>query len=641
MEPHEFLYSVWVAQRPEKGGVSCWIFLSYKSRSDGSWVDVPRRWPMKKSEVANFLDEAQRKATDLYFCPNLFADKKRRLDCVLPSVWLYADLDPVDPNSLVLAPTSAWETSPNRFQCMWRVKTALNRKQHPALNQRLTYLTQADKGGWSMTKVLRVPGTKNFKRKSPTQGRLMWHDLQHYQIKTVVDAVRNVELSVASVGAKGLELPDVTADALFHKYKESIPKRARKLLQSSRSSVGERSDRLWELECLLLDAGIPPEEVLVMVRDTVWNKYAGQRRELPQLWSEILKAAKGAEKRKLGTGEMKLVTYSDFIRESTPTQLWTVEGIWSHDAHGLIAGEPKTFKSFIATDLAVSVASGTRFLGRFEVPQVGPVIVIQEENTVAMMKDRLEKIATSRNLAGGISANGKELEYTSPAQLPIYLMNNQRFNLTDPDHLRLLERWVKDLEPRLVVLDPIYLMMPGVDENSAVGLTPVLRDLLTIKQRYNVGMLIVHHYNKPREADERRPGNRISGSGVFYRWFESALYLEKGKTAGEVIMTPEHRGAAPSGAIHLEFDIGEMGETDYHVDVDIRKEVGAGALRRLIRDRVNDEPGITAQALADELKVSKERLLRIVQRMDNVKPYRAKPDGSPGRPPIVLHPYSG
>jgi hypothetical protein len=318
--------------------------------------------------------------------------------------------------------------------------------------------------------------------------------------------------------------------------------------------------------------------------------------------------------------------------------LWTVEGIWSHDAHGLIAGEPKTFKSFVAGDLAVSVASGTRFLGRFEVPQTGPVIIIQEENTPAMMKDRLEKITTARGLAGNVSSNGHELSLTGPDELPIFLMNNQRFNLTDKDHLKLLERWIKDLRPRLVVLDPIYLMMPGVDENSAVGLTPVLRELLTLKQRYDVGILIVHHYNKPRDADERRPGNRISGSGVFYRWFESALYLEKGKTAGEVIMTPEHRGAAPGGSIHLEFDIGEMGELDYHVDVDIRKEVGAGALRRIIRDRVQESPGIPIADLADEMNVSKERIIRIVQRLESVKAMRRKPDGSPGRPPILLFP---
>lgn len=636
MEPVAFLRSVWSAQ-PGKG----FVFLSYKTRGKGLWVDKAIPWPHEAKVTKDELDKVRRKGSDLYFCPNLFTTKNRRFADVLPSVWLYADLDPVDPSNLILAPTSAWETSTGRFQCLWRVKVALDKKQHPTLNQRLTYLTEADKGGWSLTKVLRIPGTVNFKREVNVEGRLLWHDLQHYQVKTVVAAVKGVKISLGSVDAKGLVLPEETEDAILQRYKESLPKRALKLLRATKATVGERSDRLWELECLLLSSGISPEEALVLVRATVWNKYAGQRRELPQLWAETLKAQKEVESHKLGTGEMRLTTYSQFLAEKTPTQLWTVEGIWSHDAHGLIAGEPKTFKSFVATDLAISVASGTRFLGRFVVPETGPVIIIQEENTPAMMKDRLEKIATSRGLAGNITSHNGNIDYSGPAELPIYLMNNQRFNLTDEDHIKLLEGWIKDLRPRLVVLDPIYLMMPGVDENSAVGMTPVLRDLLTLKQRYNVGILIVHHYNKPRDGDERRPGMRISGSGVFYRWFESALYLEKGKTPGEVIMTPEHRGAAPGGSVHLEFDIGEMGETDYHVDVEVRKEVGSGALRRIIKDRVTEEPGITAQVLADELSISKERLLRIVQRLEGIKAYRSKPDGTPGRPPIVLHPYSG
>jgi hypothetical protein len=55
--------------------------------------------------------------------------------------------------------------------------------------------------------------------------------------------------------------------------------------------VGQRSERLWELECLLLEAGVPPEEALILVRDSVWNKFCGQRRELPQFWAEVQKGA--------------------------------------------------------------------------------------------------------------------------------------------------------------------------------------------------------------------------------------------------------------------------------------------------------------------------------------------------------------
>lgn len=515
--------------------------------------------------------------------------------------------------------------------------TALKIQTFLALNKRLTYLTGADKGGWSITKVLRLPGSTSKKYRKPFDVNMLWSDQQHYHPKVIIRRVKHVQLGVQSVGVKDLNLPDMTASAVLEKYRASLNKRAKQLVASQRAVVGERSERLWELECLCLQAGMTPEEAFILVRDTVWNKFSGQRREIPQLWSEIQKAVAHVEgqPRRNGhksAGELKLESYSKFLARPTPTEMWTVEGVWSHEAHGLIAGEAKTFKSFVATDLAVSVASGTPFLGHFQVPKTGPVIMIQEENTQTMMRDRLQKIAVSRTLSGKAKVNGSSVEFHSPEDLPIYLMNNVGFNLTDEEHMAFLESQVQKIQPKLVVLDPLYLMTPGIDENSAVGMTPVLRDLLTIKQKYDVGILIVHHYNKPRSDEDRHPGNRISGTNVFYRWFESALYLEKGKAPGEVRMLPEHRGHAPTGYIHLEFDLGEMGEPEYFVDVEIRKEAGS-ELRKALKDMVltAGEEGVSIPQAVEELGISRERVIRLAERM-KFKVRAGRATGSRGRP---------
>jgi RecA-family ATPase len=52
------------------------------------------------------------------------------------------------------------------------------------------------------------------------------------------------------------------------------------------------------------------------------------------------------------------------------TQRWLVTGLWSEEAVGLVGGEPKCCKSFLALDLAVAVASGTACLRRFPAPRV-------------------------------------------------------------------------------------------------------------------------------------------------------------------------------------------------------------------------------------------------------------------------------
>jgi len=651
VDSKSFLQEVWAAQPHEEG----WVFLSIK-RGD-SWTDKALEWTSEGVRIPKLPRDA-----DVYFCPNVFSEPERKRQFALPTVWLHADLDEVEPDAVALSPTTAWRTSKGRYQCLWRSTRPLAVKHFEALNQRLTYLTGADKGGWSVTKVLRVPGTLNHKRGKPQRVELMWDDLQHYLPKVVLNLVRDVKV-VKQVGVKDLELPDITWDALYRRHKGILTTRARQLLRARKAVVGERSDRLWELEATLLECGVPREEVLLLVRGTVWNKYAGQRRELPQLWAEVCKAAENVgtrDKSRLSSspddggvvvdraehrngkvqepGELSLVSYDRFLAQPAQAELWTVEGVWSYDAHGLIAGEPKTYKSLVATDLAVSVASGTPFLGRFEVPETGPVIIIQEENTVGMMKDRLEKIAVSRGIGGDIhKVTSKSITMSKADSLPIHLMNNKGLNLLDEDHVSWLEEQIRYVEPKLVVLDPLYLMIPGVDESSQVGVTPVLRDLLMLKQQYGVGILIVHHYNKPREEENRHPGYRITGSGVFYRWFESALYLEKGKEPCTVKMTPEHRGHAPEHAIHLEVDMGKMGDPYYHVEVDVRREEGTtGGMVSALLALVEEEPGITAVHAAKALGISRDRLMRLVK-SEGFRVRKGKADGSRGRPSARIY----
>ena len=54
---------------------------------------------------------------------------------------------------------------------------------------------------------------------------------------------------------------------------------------------------------------------------------------------------------------------------------WLVESLWSDAGVGILGGSPKSYKTFLALDIAVSVASGTPCLDSFDVPQSGPVLL--------------------------------------------------------------------------------------------------------------------------------------------------------------------------------------------------------------------------------------------------------------------------
>jgi hypothetical protein len=119
------------------------------------------------------------------------------------------------------------------------------------------------------------------------------------------------------------------------------------------------------------------------------------------------------------------------------------------------------------------------------------------------------------------------------------------------------------------------------------------------------------------------------------------LYLEKGKALGEVMMTPEHRGAAPSAGYRLEFDIGEMGDPEYHVDVEHTKIAGGvGELRKGLKQLVKEEPGITTSAAGEQLEISKLRVKRLAERMGYDVRIKQK-KGEAGRPAYRIFPQAG
>jgi AAA domain/RepB DNA-primase from phage plasmid len=658
-----FLHAVWQAQGYQKG----YVFISFKKRN-GDWVDVP--CPIIPGKWETFMNDPDRdewgidvpavfpRKADMYFCPNVFEKPQRKKEFALPTVWLHADLDEVDPDTLDLLPTVAWQTSKGRYQCLWLVDCRMKVKHFEALNQRLTYLTAADKGGWSVTKVLRIPETMNYKRGEPEPVQLLWWEhAQTYPIKAVLDLVRDVKV-VRQATVEDLNLPDMTADAVYHKYRKVLSNRARQLVRT-RTARGDRSARLWELETSCLASGLSQGETLILVRGTVWNKYAGQRRELDQLSSEIAKAAgnivrdrpASVKKRRRNKNassngrvhdeeELPLISYRDFLGTPIPHEKWDVDGIWSHLAHGILAGEPKTYKSIISTDLALSVASGTKFLGEYEVPKVGPVIIIQEENDAPLMRDRIEKIATSKGLITQRDedvVNGPGLIVSFPgtrAEVPLWLMNGQNFSLFDEDHVERLRRSLDRIKPKLLIFDPLYLVAPGLDENSQAQVAPLLSGLLKIKRAHDCGILIVHHYNKPREGEDRHPGMRLSGSSTFYRWFSSAVYLEKGHEPGMVKMSTEHRGAGSKPVVKLEIEIED--EYDVHVEHTVG-DSNTALKRQLLTILRATGKAIALPELVDEMGVSRDRVIRLAERSGCRVAQSPKPTGKAGRRPLLVY----
>jgi hypothetical protein len=632
-----------------------WIDLPAKVAAH--WVPYYVEWPNDRS-VTRRIDSCLRDREDLYYSVAMFGQRGRKIEDVLPTAWLWADLDEVHPTtatSLGFLPTVAIESSPGRYQALWRLTKALKPATLEKLNRGLTYALDADRGGWDLTQVLRIPGTRNFKYSDAPMVKLLWLNEEAYDAKEIWAAVRDIVPDAELRGAVSPSLP-----------RKPIPTRAKVLLRTGVDQVveGERSARLWELECLLAESGLGEAEIHELVWASAWNKWSGTAsgrerltrdirkamrhvalRQAPSERGEVGEADEGAVDRPLDGSDDRLpsgdvpgvgrgdravrvddsaeqhlpwIGYSSFMAMAMEEPRWLIENIWTADSHGLIAGEPKTNKTTVALALALSVASGKPFLGQYPVGVTGPVLMVQEENAPWMMQDRLRKLASYYGLLGKSEAHVRKasagalgkvsVDLDFPDDLPLKLLNNYGFDLALEEHREMLEAEVEAWAPKLLVLDPLYLILGGTDENSSQSLRPFLQWLMQLRYKYGCAVMVVHHFRKQQIGGAVvRPGQRILGSSTLHGWVDSALYLSARDEVRDgwvsVSVEREFRSMAPQKPLELALSMSQPGGLTMEV------ELNTYSVEQVIRDMVAAEPGITVTKLAEHFKMHRQTML--------------------------------
>jgi hypothetical protein len=200
---------------------------------------------------------------------------------------------------------------------------------------------------------------------------------------------------------------------------------------------------------------------------------------------------------------------------------------------GLIGGEPKCCKSFLALDLAVAVASGTPCLRRFAVTRPGRVLLFAAEDALHVVRQRLEGIARAAAVAF--------------EQLDVQVITAPRLRLDLAEDADRLAATVAALRPRLLILDP-FVRLHRRDENASGDVAPLLAILRDLQREYELAVLVVHHAKKG--GGNVRAGQALRGSSEFHAWGDSMLYLRR--QAERLTLVVEHRAAASIDAVALE-----------------------------------------------------------------------------------------
>src|SRR5258708_3273592 len=277
------------------------------------------------------------------------------------------------------------------------------------------------------------------------------------------------------------------------------------------------------------------------------------------------------------------------ISSDKSAQRWLVEELWGASSVGVIGGAPKCAKTWLGLDMALSVATGTACLGKYAVPEPGPVLVYLAEDALLVVRERVAGMARHR----GLDLAGVDIHVITA---PVLRLDRDR------DRLRLLET-TRRLRPRLLLLDPL-VRLHGIDENHAGEVAELLAYFRSLQRQLDLSVVLVHHTRKNATGGVAA-GQGLRGSGDIHAFGDSNLYLRR--TKDHLVLSSEHRAAPASSPVYLDLVATNAETTHLEVVAELRDEKRRG-LQEQVLDLLPQGTVLTRAKLRDCLAVQNERL---------------------------------
>jgi hypothetical protein len=279
------------AYGPSVQGYMCIALYEIVPGGEKKWTEHFFRYPDDLDRVVAAISEWQL-TNNVYFCAQLL-DKKRRIKDnvgLCPTAW--ADLDSCEPERLLVEPSILIESSPGRWQALWKFAEPQPSYVAEDVSKRIAYYhgpDGADRSGWDLTQMLRVPGTPNHKYSGKPAVRLADANRGLYLLEDFESypELKHAEFLKVPM-PKPEDLPE-SSEAIFEKHRATLIPTA--ITIANTEPDGTWSEALWRLEMMLFECGLSREEVFVVARESKCNKYARDGKDETFLWIEVCRAS--------------------------------------------------------------------------------------------------------------------------------------------------------------------------------------------------------------------------------------------------------------------------------------------------------------------------------------------------------------
>ena len=194
-------------------------------------------------------------------------------------------------------------------------------------------------------------------------------------------------------------------------------------------------------------------------------------------WEQMFAGKKPAE------FEFETIT-SRALDEADYRQEYLVDNILVRGQPMIVAGPRKALKTNSCVDLALSLAQGGLFLGRFNVPKPIRVGLMSAESGPATIQETARRIAQSKSV--GL------------AELQTCVWSLRVPQLDNALQTQALCRWIVRNELDVLILDPTYLMMFGIgqDAGNLFVVGKYLQVITDLVRETGVTPILCHHLRK-------------------------------------------------------------------------------------------------------------------------------------------------
>lgn len=231
----------------------------------------------------------------------------------------------------------------------------------------------------------------------------------------------------------------------------------------------------------------------------------------------------------------KIRTLADAYQKRDP-MLFLVDGLLPCPSLSIVYGGPGSLKSMILADLAICVASGSKWLDLLPSDQVQPgrvfnvtqcpVLWIDFDNGTRRTDERIDAFARTRNL---------------PVDTPIHYvsMPTPWLDASMRPMVEELGKLVKSLGVKLIIVDNLGLVTGDTEENSA-AMAQVMGNLRLLCEDTESAVVVVHHQRKSNGNGDHgiRKGETLRGHSSIEAAVDLALLIERKPGEDSIAIIP-------------------------------------------------------------------------------------------------------